>query len=108
MRNTTTMNSLPTEILKKIIKSASEGEYISEIGKKYLLKEYVLVNRKWAIIANPLLWKEVNLYHKYNKREFFLSQDQNIHVESTSKNFIYINQSYGPSVSQKFLMHALT
>jgi hypothetical protein len=70
MQNITTINSLPTEILEKIIKSASEGEYISKIGRKYLLKEYVLVSKKWAVIANPLLWKEVNLYHKYNKREF--------------------------------------
>jgi hypothetical protein len=54
MQDTITMNSLPTEILEKIIKSTSEGEYISEIGRKYLLKEYVLVSRKWAVIANPL------------------------------------------------------
>jgi hypothetical protein len=70
MRDTIIMNSLLTEILEKIIKFASKGKYISEIGRKYLLKEYVLVSRKWAVIANPLFWKEVNLYHKYNKREF--------------------------------------
>jgi hypothetical protein len=64
------MNSLPTEILEKIIKSASKGKYISEIERKYLLKEYILVSKKWAIIANPLFWKKVNLYYKYNKKEF--------------------------------------
>jgi hypothetical protein len=58
------MNSLPTEILEKIIKSASKS------WKKYYLKEYALVSRRWAVIANLLLWKEVSLYSYRNKKEF--------------------------------------
>jgi hypothetical protein len=58
------MNSLPTEILEKIIKSASES------WKKYYLREYALVSRRWAVIANSLLWREVNLYSYRNKKEF--------------------------------------
>jgi hypothetical protein len=58
------MNSLPTEILEKIIKSASES------WKKYYFREYALVSRRWAIIANSLLWREVSLYSYRNKKEF--------------------------------------
>jgi hypothetical protein len=56
MRDTTTMNSLPTEILEKIIKSTSEdGNYWGESWKKYYLKKCALVSRRWAVIANSLL-----------------------------------------------------
>jgi hypothetical protein len=64
MQDTTTMNSLPTEILEKIIKS------ISKSWKKYYLREYALVSRRWAVIANLLLWREVSLYSYCNKKEF--------------------------------------
>lgn len=58
------INSLPIELLKKIIKSASEGIY------KQDLQEYALVCRKWAVIANSLLWDEVDLYSYYHRKEF--------------------------------------
>jgi hypothetical protein len=46
------MNSLPFEILEKIIKSASEnGNYWGESWKKYNFKSYALVSRKWAVIV---------------------------------------------------------
>jgi hypothetical protein len=41
------MNSLPTEILEKIIKSTSEdGNYWDESWRKYNLKDYALVSRR--------------------------------------------------------------
>jgi len=64
MRDTMEINSLPIELLEKIIKSASEGKY------KQDLREYALVCRKWAVVANSLLWGEVDLYSRYNKKEF--------------------------------------
>jgi hypothetical protein len=71
MRDTITMNSLPTEILERIIKSTSEdGNYWGESWRKYYLRECALVSRRWAVIANSLLWKEVSLYSYRNKKEF--------------------------------------
>ena len=58
------INSLPIELLGKIIKSASEGIL------KQDLCEYALVCRKWAVIANSLLWGEVDLYSNYHRKEF--------------------------------------
>lgn len=73
MRDTITMNSLPTEILERIIKCTSEdGNYWGESWRKYYLRECALVSRRWAVIANSLLWKEVSLYSYRNKKEFSL------------------------------------
>ena len=58
------INSLPIELLEKIIESASEG-----ISKQDL-REYALVCRKWAVIANSLLWGEVDLYSYSHRKEF--------------------------------------
>ena len=64
MRDTMEINSLPIELLEKIIKSASEGKY------KQDLREYALVCRTWAVIANSLLWGEVDLYSYSHRKEF--------------------------------------
>lgn len=58
------INSLPIELLEKIIKSASEGKY------KQDLRKYALVCRTWAVIANSLLWGEVDLYSHSHRKEF--------------------------------------
>ena len=50
------MASLPVEILELIIVKAADS--------KSSLKKYALVGRKWALIANSHLWREVIL-HRY-------------------------------------------
>ena len=62
------INSLPNEILEKIILNS-----VIYYNSKYYLKKYALVCRKWALIANHHLWKEVNLDpdHKYYKGNEF-------------------------------------
>ena len=65
------INKLPTEILEEIIIEAAKlGSF------KDSLKKYALVNRKWALIANPLIWKEVYItsksaYRKGNEISFY-------------------------------------
>jgi F-box-like len=61
------MNTLPVEILEKII----NGKYWSY--RKYswaydhhILKNNALVCRTWGLIVNPILWKEVNLRGAYD------------------------------------------
>jgi hypothetical protein len=59
------MNTLPVEILEKII-TKSVSRYWSDyngnwIYNHYMLKKYALVCRTWALIVNPILWKVVNL-----------------------------------------------
>jgi hypothetical protein len=51
-----TMNSLPFEILEKIIKFASEEDYISEYVRKYYLKRYALENRRWTIHVAKIIF----------------------------------------------------
>jgi len=59
------INKLPVEILEKIIIEAEEtgGYYFNSEGKliksKIYLLKYALVCRKWTLIANSYLWKEV-------------------------------------------------
>ncbi|CAB5374833.1 unnamed protein product [Rhizophagus irregularis] len=61
-----TNNSLPPELLEKIFKTTYEGTYY----RWHCLQKYALVCRKWAVVANYLLWGEVDLYSRYNKKEF--------------------------------------
>lgn len=70
------ISTLPFEILEKIIIETDGDEYYYynyNIGKivktnKYL-KRYALVCRKWALIVNPLIWKETHVYADYSYRD---------------------------------------
>ncbi|GET61928.1 hypothetical protein RIR_jg11886.t1 [Rhizophagus irregularis DAOM 181602=DAOM 197198] len=61
-----TNNSLPFELLEKIFKTSYEGTY----SRWHYLCNYALVCRKWAVVANSLLWGETDLYNLYNIKEF--------------------------------------
>ncbi|GET61950.1 hypothetical protein RIR_jg11959.t2 [Rhizophagus irregularis DAOM 181602=DAOM 197198] len=61
-----TNNSLPFELLEKIFKTSYEGTY----SRWHYLCNYALVCRKWAVVANSLLWGETDLYNRYNIKEF--------------------------------------
>lgn len=61
-----TNNSLPPELLEEIFKIVSEGKSYHN----HYLRKFALVCRKWAVIANSLLWGEVDLYSRHNKKEF--------------------------------------
>lgn len=58
------INTLPDEILEKII-------LIREYYDKYYFKKRALVCRRWALIINHYLWKEVKLGSRlYKDNEF--------------------------------------
>ena len=61
------IQDLPYEILEKIIENACEP-YI--YTRNYYLIQYALVSRQWAVIANNLIWEELDLQCRQNRKEF--------------------------------------
>ena len=73
-RRTQGISTLPIEILEKIIIEADDDYYyFNDFGKlfkhKNYLKRYALVCRKWALIANPLIWKETHVHPDFSYRD---------------------------------------
>ena len=69
-----TIDTLPNELLVKIIKHAYKREstmrdaFYQAVEERYFLGRYALVNRNWAVIANSFMWKSP--YLENNKMRF--------------------------------------